>query len=238
MTISVLTAVTRLRQRLDDFGGDTNTNYWQTSDVGCLWKNDELVTYLNEAQKETCRRHPITDSASDLCTIALVADTATYDLDPLILAVERAYVTGADDVLIKRNYRDDIDTQSYVAPDTTLYYVEDGSLHSLTLIAAPTASGTLELTVKRLPLEDLTWVSAAAARGKYLELDDLFFEDLLLYASYLAFSKRDADTLNLEAANTAMERFRSRVGEPVNLKLLAVRKDVANKPLRTSGYYY
>jgi hypothetical protein len=238
MTISVLTAVTRLRQRLDDFGGDTNTNYWQTSDAGCLWKNDELVTYLNEAQKETCRRHPIVDSTSDLCSITLVADTATYDLDPLILAVERAYVNGADEVLIKRNYRDDIDSQSYEEPDETLYYVEDGNLHSLTLIAAPTASGTLVLTVKRLPLEDLTWRSAAAAGRVYLELDDLFFEDLLLYATYLAFSKRDTDTLNLEAANTAMERFRSRVGDPVNLKLLAVRKDVANKPLRTSGYYY
>lgn len=238
MAISVLTAVTRLRQRLDDQGGDAGTNYWQTSDAGCLWKNDELVTYLNEAQKETCRRHPIIDSTSDLCGITLVAGTATYDLDPLILAVERAYVTGADDVLIKRNYRDDIDTQSYVAPDTTLYYVEDGSLHNITLIAAPAAAGTLELTVKRLPLEDLEWMSVSAARGAELEVDDFLFGDILLYASYLAFSKRDADTLNLEAANTAMQRFQSRVGEPVNLKLLAVRKDVANKPMRTTGYYY
>jgi hypothetical protein len=233
MPTTVLSAVTRLRQRLDDFGGDTGPDHWLTDDSGCLWKNAELTAYLQESQLEFCRRNPLMDSTSVYASIKVRSGVATYELDPLILAVERAYLVTAGRVLIKRHHRDDIDTQTYVAPLDTEYYYEDQQAHSLTLFAAPSAADTLSLVIRRLPLEPLSW---AYSRDE-LEVNDLFVEDLLLYASYLAWSKRDADAMNLEAANTAMERFRSRVGEPVNVKLLDVRKQVANKPLLTRAYY-
>lgn len=58
------------------------------------WADSELIDYLNEAEREACRRaNLIVDkSTAAYCRIELVAGTAVYSLDTKVLKVRNAYI--------------------------------------------------------------------------------------------------------------------------------------------------
>ena len=56
-----------------------------------LWQDEELLSYLNEAQDEFCRETGgIADARSDFLHIAVDAGTEWVDIDPRILKVRSA----------------------------------------------------------------------------------------------------------------------------------------------------
>lgn len=240
MASNVLSLVARFRRKIQDTGGDTGappsgyTYYWEYDDGDCFITNEALVEMLNEAQTELCRRFPIRDSSSYLSRINVRAGQDVYALDPLILAVERAYLATTDRVLAKTfAQRIDEEDARLTLDGEVRYYREDLAERYLTLIGTPTVDETLELSIARLPLEPLVWGGSLSE----LEIPEYYVEDLLLYGQYLAYSNRDFDLFDAEAANVASDRFRSRVGDPRTPRDLNVANHVANARLRVRSHY-
>lgn len=240
MASNVLALVARFRRKIQDTGGDTGTPpsgytyYWEYDDGDCFITNASLVEMLNEAQTELCRRFPIRDSFSYLSRINVLVGQDVYALDPRILAVERAYLATTDRVLTK-TYAQRVDEEDarLTLDGEVRYYREDLVERYLTLIGTPTVAETLELAVARLPLEPLVWGDPLSVP----EIPEYYIEDLLLYGQYLAYSNRDFDLFDAEAANVASDRFRSRVGDPRTPRDLNIANHVANARLRVRGHY-
>jgi hypothetical protein len=236
MSTSLLEVVARLRQRVDDLGGDLPaaptgySYYWEYDDTTCLVKNVDLVRLISESQIEFCRRNPIYSTIQ----LRFIAGRSTYQLDSGVLAVERAYLASLDRPLV-RLYHHQIDEgdERLVLDGEIRYYQVGIPDHTITVIATPTVVDTLQLSVQRLPYGTLAWDS----RDNRLEIDDLFIEDLLLYAAYLVYSTRDFDVFNPELANTYAERFRSRVGVPKTASDLQVAKGTSGIRMRTRVYF-
>lgn len=240
MPNNALALVARFRRKIQDTGGDTGpvpsgyTYYWEYDDGDCFIPNIAAVDLLNEAQIELCRRYPIKDDSSDLTQVDVWTGQSQYALDPRILSVERAYLATTDRVLVKTyGARVDETDARLLLDDEIRYYRVDLADNQLTLVGTPTVNETLMLSVTRLPLTPLIW----GRRDSVLEVGEHYIEDLLLYGEYLAYSTRDFDLFNAEAANTAMQRYRARVGEPRTVRDLAIAKEIAGTRLRIRGHY-
>lgn len=240
MLSSTLDLVARFRRKIQDTGGDTGpapsgyTYYWEYDDGDCFVPNAAAVEMLNEAQVELCRRYPIKDSTSSVCQIGVIADKADYTLDPRILGIERVRLSTAARVLVKKTAGlIDVEDARLLLDGEVRYYHENLREHTITLVDTPTVVDTLELSVRRLPLQSIVWGDNYGG----LEVDELHVEDLLLYAQYLAYSTRDFDLFDAEAANTAMQRYRSRVGEPVTPRDLGIMKETSGVTLRVRSQY-
>lgn len=246
--MTLLELIFRVRTRLDDLGGDTGTvppgytYYWEYSDAGRLWTNAELVGYINSARNELAQRLPIVDSTTeDLVQIALVADTATYDVDYRILAIDSVVLGSTGTPLVKlsdandRSAWQDPYSTTWTGPSTVSQYRFDLNDYTLTVYATPTESDTLLLSVRRLPLDELLWTHRS------WELDEpvathqqLALVDWVCMQAYL---KRDTDTFNADLAGRHQGLFTDAVGPRIQFTQAAVRKEVAGARLRTRAYY-
>jgi hypothetical protein len=245
--MTLLDLIARVRQRLDDQGGDTGTApatytyYWEYDDAGTLWKNAELVAYANAACMELAHRVPIRDSGDNETTrIALRSGTARYEIDPRILEITRVVLASTETPLIKianaqeRSQWNDPYAQTYADPSTVAQYTDDLDALTLTVFATPTTSDTLWLAVKRLPLEPLTW---SGRKSEEPEFASHHQEALIEWVCSLALMKRDSDTQDKEAAGYHQGRFTDMVGPRVDFRQAKVLKDVAGVRLRTRAYY-
>lgn len=239
MAITALEAVARLRARVDVAGdvGDPPAGYkywWQYDDASCAISNAEMARIIDEAQTEFCRRSPIRDRSSPACRINLRAGVDSYGLHPSVLAIERVWL-AREGVELGKSFQPRLDDPRFPATDNPypLCYHVDVENHLLQVVPAPKVADALHLHVRRLPLCAVDWEH----QDHPLEIDDLHFEDLLLYAMYLVYSNRDYDQYDPQAANTASERFRSRVGAPVLPSDLDVNRVTAGTVLRVTGHY-
>lgn len=243
----LLDLVARLRQRLDDEGGDTGTvpvgytYYWESDDSGCLWRNAELVRFCDAACMELAYRVPVVDSEDNETTrIYLYPNTARYAIDSKVMAIDAVVLNSTGAVLSKiadadsRNQQYDRDT-TYSSPDAVKWYRDDMSTLQLTLFATPTVADVLKLTVRRLPLETLDWTQRKVQEP---EFPPQLQEALLDWACMQAYLKRDSDTTNMELAGYFQGQFTDRVGPRVSFQLAQIHKEVAGVRIRTRATYY
>lgn len=234
--MTLLDLIAALRLRLDDQGGATGTiptgysYYWEADDAGCLWKNAELTDAINQAQVEFCMRNPIMDPTE---TITLVAGTASYATPTWAVTVERVLLAATGDALQKISH-EDIDDGRYSLTGTPEFYYEDTNQAQLVVVPTPIAAGTLRLTIQRLPETVMTWAHRTSDSP---EIAAVNHPDLLDYAEYLCFLKRDADTDNLNRAMLALSRFDARVGDRPSAKLWDFQRRVANKRTRSRAQF-
>lgn len=245
--MTLLDLISRIRQRLDDLGGDTGTippnysHYWEADDAGCLWKNAELVNFVNAACMELAHRLPIHDAENnELTRITLRPGTARYPIDPRILAIDSVVLASSGVPLVKihdaqdrSSWSDPLDT-TYNAPSVVQQYRDDTDAMTLTVYATPTTTDTLILVIRRLPLEPLTW---AQREWEIEEFPPHLQEALMDWCCMLAYQKRDSDTANPELAGYWQGQFSDRVGPRVSFAHQRILKDVAGKRLRSRTYY-
>jgi hypothetical protein len=245
--MTLLELIYRARLRLDDLGGDTGTPsapytyYFEEDDSGCLWGNQELISYVNSARNEFAHRLPLRDSTTEeLTEITLMADVATYAIDPRILAIDSVVLASTGEPLFKLSdaddrslWRDPYDT-SYNEPTSVEQYRTDFNDYILTVYATPTEEDTLNLAVRRLPLDTLLWEDANL---EIAEPAARYHEALLEWVCMQAYLKRDADTFNAELAGRHQGLFTDAVGPRIQFSHAAVRREVAGKRLRTRAYY-
>lgn len=245
--MTLLELIYLARQRLDDYGGDTGTvpagfsYYWEADDAGCLWRNAELTHFANSACNELAHRIPIVDSTTaEVAQINLVAGRATYPVDSRILAIDSVVLASTGVPLVKihdaqeRSQWSDPADQTYADASIVQQYRGDLDAASLTVYATPTVTDTLRMTVRRLPLEPLTWASRSA---EIEEFPSRYHEALIDWVCMLAYLKRDADTMNYEASGRHQGLFTDAVGPRINFRHAAVLKDVAGRRLRTRAYW-
>ena len=210
--MTLLELVYALRQRLDDLGGDTGSpptgyaHYFEYDDAGCLHPNDALVAYLNEAQEEFCRRVPIVDA--ETFTLMLRPGIHTYELEPQILAIQQVYHVQNQHVLTKTFHES---LYPGVNPAPVSIYLENLQDHRLTVLGTPTVTGTLRLTVQRLPIDPLVWAQRKTAEP---EIPAQFHSALISYAAHLCYLRRDADTFSVDLSALALQNF-DRLAGPV-----------------------
>lgn len=232
------------RLRMDDTGGDTGTvpagftYYWESDDAGCLWKNTEIIRFINTAHREIAVRTSCYRDAgeSEICQLAIRVGTATYEIDPRILTIEDAMLNSTGTSLVKtqlRDYRKVANTHTETGTPTQ--YLEENRPFRLTLYPIPVVADTLYLTVYRLPLEDMSW---AARKSDVDEPPEQWREALIQGALSYAYQKRDADTADAGRQKFHAQEFEKLIGKPVDYRTLESRRANANLDIsiRPHGY--
>lgn len=198
MTLSEIISAARLI--LDDTNADAY--YWQ---------DDELILYINEAVREACRRSTllIDDTTTAVCQIALVANTSTYDISPLILRILDARLTGSA-LPLNKTYYLELNEKLYdwrSATGTPTHYMTDEMAQGhIRLYPTPDATGTLNLKVVRLPLTTLSDYSSSP------EIPSQHHYALIDWVCHLAFRKQDAETENLPKVQMYAQSFNEKFG--------------------------
>ena len=199
-----------------------------------LWQDTELMRYLNYAEVQACRRaHLIIDGTTSndngtaatagtvgqrpLCTLSLIADTATYILSPKILQIKRCQLRSMQIPLIGPVTYPEIDeyVSGWIGTNGTvstagsggypMYFLNEPG-NTITFIQAPSVSDTASLVVSRIPLTPFTISSSPEIAEKY-------HEGLMDWAAHLAYMKNDSDTLNLNLAKVYADKFEVQFGK-------------------------
>lgn len=203
MKLGELLAIVR-RDELDD----TTSPY--------LWPTESLIEYADDAQNEACRRASLLRDATTtaICRVTLVAGTSEYALDPRVIRVRRAFLTGGTYPLqpVTTAQMDEEHGGWQAETGEPRAYLTDWETGELRVIPTPTAAGTLELQVVRLPLVALNDLEDTP------EVHARFHRDLRHWIVKRAFEKRDSETEDLKRAAQAEARFIAAFGDGLSAR--------------------
>ena len=176
-----------------------------------LWSDAEWLAWANEAQDEACRRaRLIVDSTTAACCqITLANATATYDIDDRVLFIRRAKLTGRAPVLGRVSYRD-LDREIPGWESETgepRGYIPDMDDRKFRPYPIPNASGTVTLTVIRLPLYCMETIQDEPEIRPHLH------RKLIPWMLYRAYSKQDAETRDEKKAAMWLAEFEAEFGK-------------------------
>lgn len=234
MAMAVLDVLDEIRHRLDDVGGDMGNppaGYyarWQYDDSGCLWKNRELVAYLNEAIIDVGLRKPIYDADdATICTISVVSGTRVYPIHPLIISIQEVHLLSSGLSLIKtttKRMRELIGryrpTENWrVLPGAVTHYLEDEADRKISLYHMPNTPDTLHLAVRRRFKDAVSWsaiANEATPTALLADIPDVYRSALVYGVTALAYQKRDSDTFNVDLAKEAEQRVEVAIGPKIS----------------------
>lgn len=175
-----------------------------------LWSDIEWTGYANEAQREACRRaRLIVDSSTTaICRISLVALTPTYALDPRVIFIRRVKLSTVDKPLGRASYKDlDRAVPGWESEaGEPMAHVPDMDTGKFRPYPTPSAAYTANLTVVRLPLEDM-------AGSDEPEINARYHESLLYWMLYRAYSKQDSETIDPVKASENLAFFEQEFGK-------------------------
>ncbi len=261
MSIKALELLEAIRWRLDDFGGDTGAvpsghySFWQSDDRGCLWKNRELVWYLNQTIRDLNQRAPWLDSEYRIIPLAL--SVRTYEMDGDIVRVADVWRASDGNPLVKtttkeldhvtrwhRNQRQDLVTDWRKETGNPTHYFLDEQRNSLSVYPLPTTDhvDTLNLSVWVGYPAAPTWETLSAEATPTAVLpgiaDDLD-EALIAGVCARAYRKHDADAHNAELARQHSEEFTAAVGPALSQRQLDVEARWIDQaiPVEASTFY-
>lgn len=184
--------VARMRDEfLDDVeGAETGDSKWSTPN---------LVSALNSSERELCRKlFLLSDSTSpDICQISIAlisgAFPRTFPISDKIVRIERLKYPGVTKPLPQKTiqYFDEKDPGWDEKSGVPTMFAVDFESFTLTFNRQPEASGTVNMGVKRLPLNDLSPDSMVA----YPEIRQ--YEDELIHGALKwAYLKDDSRTFD------------------------------------------
>lgn len=183
-------ALTLLRSEL----GDAEEPY--------LWSDDDLETYLDDAQEMFCRlTDGITDATSAVTRLTVAIGATWLRLNPSILKIERAYLV-ADGTPIEIINVGDMDRLGlrFTTDYATIRYLIVGMEENKARLHAPAlAAGVLQLTLSRRPL--------VIASDSLFEIGDQHHLHLLKWAKHLAYGKQDSETYDKNKSDQCAAAF-------------------------------
>jgi hypothetical protein len=183
-----------------------------------LWADDEIALWAHQgcwelAKLTKCIRDKTT---SAVCSITIPGTTppTSYTLHGRILDIFSVKHSVKTIPLTKKTEAE-LDatmvnwwTRTADVPD---YYLLDTDLTKLVLVPAPTAGGTLTLSVARLPLINLYPYLENQTDNSPSELREDWHPYLLEYILYRAYLKDDVETYNEKKSAAAYTRFLDKV---------------------------
>lgn len=185
-----------------------------------LWSDEEILTYMNEAQKMFVRlTNGIYDvSTAACCTVAITAGQKYSTLHPAVLEIRKAYyvdgTTGFKRELpiISLADVDTLSTSDYGVynnpaiqdlPGTVDYMLTGEERGKVRWINVPTENATVEMAIARMPLTTLTRTQLT------LEVPEEHHVYLIEWMKHLAYNKQDGDAFNPKTATESEMRFRA-----------------------------
>lgn len=230
MGSKVETLVHRIRYRLDDWGGDgdLDNTEWKYDDTHTHAKTELLIECVADAQKEFCRRNPISDTE----TVTLLDATAEYSVPTYVRTIEE--ITLAYDGRKLAKYFHHYDTDDFALPDDYAYaYREDLKRFKIEVFPVPATAtlSTLTLTVKRLPKVRPTKLSDT------LELEGEHDDAIVLWALSQMYTQQNTHPNALNWAAYFRSRFTDLAGPPIDEGLAQIHRNTANKRLRVTAHY-
>lgn len=187
------------------------------------WPDAVLNLYANEAQNEACRRSTLlTDSASAFCHPAFTGGNPIVVLDPRIVNVKRVRDTSQYiqlqqiSALEMDRKRPGWEMHTGTIP---LCVVTDYQTDALRLYPIQSNSGTLSMTVQRLPLADM------ALDADTPEIRKEYQPALVQWMLYRAYSKQDTETCDPQKAEKALANFEREFGKRMSARNETWRRD-------------
>lgn len=176
-----------------------------------LWTDTEIISYINEAQREACIRAKLIEDMDtpEVTRLALRAGKGLYDLHCSILWIRRVYLQGSNVALTESSveYQDEAafaDWMTRVGTPRWFIFYEGNS--QIRFIDAPKAADTAILRVHRLPLRPMK------SPTDRLEIHEKHHFRLLDWALRLAYLKQDADTYDEQKAQKYEAMFTASFG--------------------------
>jgi len=195
-----------------------------------LWQDDELMTWLNDAEVEACRRaRLLVDSRGTAVTVrsattgtststtttththgrvTLGSGTDMYDLDPRIIYLRRVKLAGRTLPLEQIDYRD-LDARIPGWEDhtgTVSAYVRGLDSGKFRPYRIPTTTGTCILTVVREPLQKMVELEHTP------EIPSRYHINLLDWVYFRAYSKKDSQAYDANLAAQHLALFEAEFG--------------------------
>ena len=255
-SVTLLDFIDELRHRLDDTGGnierpegmtDAYSYYWQFDDSLLLYKNRDLLRYLNETLLDFSARVPLNDAyPSPMCVIPVKIGQQHYTYDGAILTIESVRLASTERPLAKTttNRLDNDFATQWRGKDASgqCYpnrYAENASRRRLTLDRTPIADDQLLLEVTR-QLD-------ACYKVDYLKpglntciaaLDPLYKEAIIQGVLMRANRFSDPECCDPQRAREAERQFNQLVGPPVSARQMEARRENANLVLHSRPYPY
>lgn len=171
-----------------------------------LWSNNEVLSYIDDAQKMLCRlTEGIEDARTpDIVEIDVVPATEWYPLSPLVLKIRDAVRSDNGHSVTLINQERMRERCAYfdgrVGPLNML--VQGMDKHALRAWPVPNETVTVNLTVFRLPLLTVDDFDVE------LEVDEQHHRHLLLWMKSLAYDKQDAETIDRTKSREFDAKFR------------------------------
>ena len=191
---------TMVRREIDDeVGADANryVKQWQ------------ILSYANDAEREACiRGRLLTDSTTaEICSIPILPDVAMYDRDPRVLLVVRGKLAGAAKPLSKISFTrlDELVDSWEDLSGEPVAFVTGMDKNKLRLFRKPVSAGTLNLSVVRLPLQDMTTKSSP-------EINSYLHVALVPWIKYRIYGNQDAELVNKVYAGEMLAQFEAKFG--------------------------
>jgi len=181
-----------------------------------LWSVGEWINYLNDGERELCRRAGV---LSGTTTINLISGNASYAISAKILEMDEkgycnydaSYLTKVTEDWLNHNkstWRTDTGVPVYYCVD---YY---NSTLTFTPIPADAQQGyTVAIKTKVLPTTDLSMTNFTPS------VSSRYYEDLKLWALYRAYSKQDAETNDEKQSAKYYQMFELSVGGRSNANI-------------------
>lgn len=194
-----------------------------------LWSDAELETYIQDAESEAAERAGLLPIEGDsYCTIPVIASTSSYSVDPLVYAINKAWLSG-DNTPLTRTSREQKELLDYVweseTGTPTEYIFEGGKIR---LYPTPTANTTLYLTGYRYPVTPM---------GTSPEIGAEHHRRMLDWVYRLAFLKRDKATYEPKLAMDYDGLFTRSFGPKIDFAALGrMRKETATIMRDAGGY--
>lgn len=221
--------ITRIREDyLDDtLGVDSNDP---------LVTDASLLRFANEAQIQACRRDDLIfdDTTASVCEIVLTTDQRVYPFSSLITRLHRVIHDGIDLTKINEEMLDDYYSgwRDADSATPTHYYVKGRKIY---LYPEPDATASLiplNLTVHRLPIEDID------SYGDEFELFDEAQEDLVYWMLYRVYNLRDEDLFDPASSNYYLGLFTQTYGTVIPLDVRIHQFESVIKLVHTSPDKY
>jgi hypothetical protein len=213
-TIAAQSIVDRARHILQD-----------TTSGGTRWLDDELMKWLNDAQREIVLLKPNAFSSVEGLTLESGSRQDITAEGLLLLSVVR----NVDGRAVRRVDRNILDSENPDWHETTAqssveHYVFDEDAPTVFWVYPPnTGTGQVEVIVSKAPVD-------VAAIGSVITLNDIYMNVILDYMLYRAYSKDTDYAGNTQRAGTHYSAFNNSLG----VKLQGEQASSPNQNVRTS----
>lgn len=203
-----------------------------------FWSDEDLVRHLNEAVRQAAvRARLLVESQLPMCTIALEAGEALYELDRAIIVVRRAVLASRPSEPLARTTTAALDRSSTTwLADTgsprAIVVDQQGAGRVLRVTPVPTAADTLQLTVLRYPtVEEQLSVGDDGAEPP---ISEEHHEALIHWVCHRAFRIPDQELQDVARANDHYGQFEAHFGPmptAAQLQELAIDRTSGTEPV-------